>query len=508
MTGTKDNVVSPCLRMLTEMNRFNFGIMCGFVHSAFDFTLKDLPRNLEVKGNAKAAVEDPSRPSVRTIFVRFFLSFLQNGEPSVRNEILGLRSWVTPVFKHLKLDTPSIINDLLEAMTTRVLDEKDIPRATKTNVFNEWILTHILGLYTREETVKVFKAGKAEEKRIADVAHEFLLNACTKRGSGICFPDHGWYPPGHSEHDDKRKTAPKVYNRILSSFLTSIRPYADTMQLDLILEIFKTCPELVADHFLSNSTFSFEPKLTSTWIGYCTFLLSSITLPIPENFGAPTESALPPPTNVVVENILPKPLGKTVMTKCLTHENGLIRFLATRLLVTSFQKLRAVLNALDAASASVVDPTQTWKKCRFDVIEEFCKRIPDANVVSSVGTGKTDINGVLQTEANMRLLADYYATIPEMALLGKFDVNIALSNFLSSEGGDQKGMRLLEMGHLLKIANEVPDVKWWNKTRKSQYLVMAWFCAYFEFSCNEALTICFDFEAVLRFCLKLSSAAG
>ena len=133
--------------------------------------------------------------------------------------------------------------------------------------------------------------------------------------------------------------------------------------------------------------------------------------------------------------------------------------------MASFQKLRAVLDALDAAAATVVDPTQTWKKCKFDVVEEFCKRIPDATVVSNVGTGKTETSGVLQTEAKTRLLAYYYTTIPEMALSGKFDINVALSNFLSEDvSADQKGMKLLEMGHLLNIANEVPDVKWWNKT--------------------------------------------
>jgi nucleolar pre-ribosomal-associated protein 1 len=466
LTGNKDHIVSPCLRLLTEMNRFNFGAMCGVVHSAFDFTVKDLPRNLEVKGLTKPVVEDPARPSVRTVYLRFFLSFLQNGEPSVRNGVLGLRSWITPIFKHLKTDSAEIIRDFLECMTTRVLDEKEIPRATKTNFFNEWTLSHVLGLYTREETVKVSKAGKEEEKPLADIAHEFLLNACTKRGAGICFPDHGWYPPGHSDGEEKKKNAPKVHNRILSSLLTSIRPYADTMQLDLALGICKTCPELVADHFLSNPAFSFEPKLTSTWIGYSTFLGSIITLPIPENFGAPTASALPPPTNVIVENILPKPLNKTVLTKCLTHENGLIKFLTTRLLVTAFQKLRSVLDALDAGAAAVHDPTESWKKCRFDVVEEFCRRIPDASVVSSIGSGKSDAQGLLQIEVKTRLLADYYTTIPEMASSGRFDVNVALGKFLQNEDDDQKGMRLLEMGHLLKIANEVPDVKWWNKTGK------------------------------------------
>ncbi|KAF8251301.1 hypothetical protein K440DRAFT_91430 [Wilcoxina mikolae CBS 423.85] len=450
--------------MLTEMNRFNSGAMCGFVHSTFDFTIKDLPRNLEVKSSVKTVVEeDPARPSVRFLFIRFFLSFLQHGEPSIRNAMLRLRSWITPLFKYLKMDTPSIIYDLLECMTTRVLAEKGIPRATKTNAFNEWVLSNILGLYIRDEPVHFTVSGKQVETRPADIAHEFLMSACTNRGSGICFPDRGWYPPGYSENGDKRRTTPKVYNRILSSFVTSIRPFADTTQLELMLAIFRSSPELVADHFLSNSSFNFEPKLTATWIGYCTFLISIIALPIPQNFGAPGAVALPPPSNVVVENILPKPLGKAVMTRCLTHKNKLIRFFSIRLLITAFEKLRSVLDALETALASVHDLTEAWRKCKSEIVEDFCKRIPDASVVPS-SVSKIGANGVLQTEMKMRLLENYYATVPEMASSGKFDVNIALTPFQGAEGDHQSGIRLLEMGHLLKIANGVPDVRWWNKT--------------------------------------------
>ena len=537
LTGTKDNVTSPCLRMLTEMNRFNFGALCGLVHSSFDFTVKELPRNLEVKNAAEKSInEDPARPSVRTMSVRFFLSFLQNGEPSVRNEMLGLRSWITPLFKHLKTDTAPTVCDLLDCMATKVLAEKDIPRATKTNAFNEWILSHIFSLHSRQDPAKLpsrnakggggkegedkekekEKEEEKEEKPLASVVYEFLLKACTQKGSGICFPDRGWYPPGNSENGGEWRTPPRVCNRILSAFLPHIKPFADTAQLDLVLQILRNSPELVADHFLSGSSFSFEPKLTSTWIGYCTFLSSVIALPIPNNFGAPGAPTLPPPANVVVENIMPKPLSKAVMTKCLTHENRLIAFLATRLLTTAFQKLRAVLDALEMASSAIHDPAGTWKKCRFEVTGEFCKRIPDVSVVSSVaakvgggggGGGGTGAGGVLQTEAKMRLLADYYATIPEVALSGKFDINLALTTFLGSEdegkGGGEEGesqsqnpMRQLEIGHILKIANEAPDVKWWNKTCKFGREKNPPSEAYVS-SCNEAFALRCDFEALL-----------
>jgi nucleolar pre-ribosomal-associated protein 1 len=468
LTGSHDYVVSPCLRLLTEMNRFGFGELCGLVHSTFDFTIKQLPRHLEVKGSTKPGLETPEKPSLRTLWVRFLLSFMQHGEPSTRNDILRLRTYISHLFKHLKTDSPFIVRDLLDCMAKKVLAEKEIPKTTKTNVFNEWALGHILALYSRQEKVIVVGNGTEIEKTVSDLAHEFLLYACTTHGNGVCFPDNGWYPPGYSEGGGRRGSAPKVYNRVLSSFLSNTRPHADTQQLDLTLQIFKSCPELVADYFLSNQTFSFDPKLTSTWIGYCTFLMSIISLPIPSDFGTAKVPILLPPMDVMVENILPKPLSKTVITKWLAHENGLLRLFATRLSIAAFQKLREVLKALDVAASTIHNPTENLK-CRFAVVEEFYKRIPDIAVVNNAISGKYGANvGVLESEGKMRLLANYYTTIPEMALATNFDINIALSGFLEgrNEDNDQKGMRLLEMGHLLKIAAEIPDVKWWNKSRE------------------------------------------
>ncbi|KAI5805134.1 ribosome 60S biogenesis N-terminal-domain-containing protein [Geopyxis carbonaria] len=459
--GNKDYHISPCLRLLVEMNRFNFGALCGQVHSSFDFTIKDLVKAFEVRGSTKNEIEDPTKPSIRTQAVRFFISFLQNGEPSVRNAMLGLKTWISAIFKHLKADSPAVVSELLDSLSKRVINEKEIPRATKTNVFNEWVLAHILSLYSRNELVKVSRGGKDDDKKVSELAHEFLLTVCTTPGNGICFLDQGWYPPGYAGVDEKRG-AHKVYNRALASFASSVRPYADTSQLDLLLDIFKTCPEIIANHFLSNSPFGFEPKLTATWIGYCTFLSSVISLPVPRNFGSSKDLAVPPPASIIIENILPQPLSKVVMSKCLTHTNKLIKFLSTRLLITSFQKLGAVLEAIDAADASMYDPTGIWKNCRSNVVEEFCKRIPD---IQSLGA-KPESNGVLQSEAHSRLLAEYYSKIPEISFTGKFDINFALSELLSKDLNDdnKKGILLVEMGHLLRIATEIPDVKWWNKT--------------------------------------------
>lgn len=477
LVSSKDHVTSPTLRMLTEINRFDHGSICGLLHSAFDFTTKDITKNLEVrggKGETIIATDDLHRPSIRTTFVRFILSFFQHGSSSVKNEMLGQRAWISTIFKYLRIDSPLVVNDVLEVMSKKVLADKDIPRVTKTNVFHEWILGHIMALYSRTDTIDVTGAGKNEAKTVAKASHEFLLNICTTPGNGVCFADSGWYPFGSDENGHKRRGAPKVYNRTLSSFILNIRAFADTLQQDLLLEIFKVCPELVADFFLSNSSFSFDPKLTSTWIGYCAFLSSTIQLPVPNNFGMGELSVIPPPSNVVIENVVPKPLSKATLTKCLLHENPLIKFFVTRLLIFSFQKLRKVLCAIDDASTSMVDPSSNWTKARLDLAGEFCKRVPDVAVVvgllNSSVKGRDQTQGKLQREASSRLLADYYELMPEVALAAKFDITIALASFLVDEdsvGGEDRGLKILEMCHLLSVAKDVADIKWWNKSGSS-----------------------------------------
>lgn len=505
LVANKEYIASPCLRLLTEINKFDFGSVCGQLHSAFDFTIKNITKNLEAsggKGEAMVATDDLHRPSLRTTFVRFILSFFQFGNSSVKNEMIGQRAWISPIFKYLRLDSPLVVNDVLDVMRRKVLADKEISRVTKQNVFNDWVLSHIATLYSRTDMINVTRAGREEKKTVAEAAHEFLVNICTTPGNGVCYSDAGWYPPGWTETGEKRRGGPKFHNRTLSVFILTIRPYADILQQDLLLSIFETSPELVAGYHLNN-TFDFDPKLTSTWIGYYAFLSSAIQLPVPVNFGLDKLSAIPPPMNMIIENVVPKSLGKATLARCLAHQSSLIKFFVTRLLVFSFQKLRKVLSAIDEASALMVDPTSNWTKTRFNLVEEFCKRVPDmGTVVGLINSSTKGKGGKLQKEAANRLLAEYYESVPEVALAGKFDITIALGSFLTNEGstsGEDRGLRLLEMGHLLRVAKDVSDVKWWNKSGLSFDLIPSVDCwLTLVISRNAVFTLCFNPQSLLR----------
>jgi nucleolar pre-ribosomal-associated protein 1 len=331
------------------------------------------------------------------------------------------------------------------------------------------------------------------EKSVEAAAHEFLLFVCTTPGLGVLLVDSGWYPPGSGVFDtefDKDPGGPQdvnfldispeldhleqfkkyqeripVRNSTLSAFVPGLRPHTSTLQSQLLLAIFKAAPELVADYFLKKQSISFEAKLTSTWIGYSTFLFSTVQLPVPEYCGQRERfSNRPPPVPIVIESILPQPLNQKALTRCLNQTTKLIKFFAIRLLCISFQKLEAVLDAFRVASTQ--DVSMTWKQASSRLLQEFCRRCPKMKDIITVfrSTAEED----LQREAVAGLLAMYYKYIPDIALNERFDISITLGNVLKRiEAGlgiaEDLGMRMLELEHLLYVAQCSPNMRWWNK---------------------------------------------
>ena len=490
ITAHQERVSSPMLRFLTEINKFNVGELCGACYTAFDFSIKDLGRNLEPKKTATVAPgqvfrEDPSRPVLRTVYVRFILSLFQFGTAIVKQGVLEQRAFISPIFKYIKSDTPILVHDILETLKTKAVNDTTIPRVAKTQAFNEWVLGHISALYTRPEPVR---EDGDQYNTIARCAHEFLIALCTKPGiGGVCFPDNGWYPPGvdtgkQNQRDSEGKKpghGQKVYNRTLAAFIMTLKPFADTLQQDLLLEIFKAAPELVAGYFVSTSgggAFTFDPKLTATWIGYCAFLTELVGLPLPKGgFGLEGESPAqltPPPVTTMIESILPKTCNRQALTRCLAFDNALVKFLSTRFMVTSFNKLNNVITAMEKVAETFTEGSTTagkWLAAREELAEEFSRRMPDmsAVVVAYNSAPVIKAGGGLQREVASKLLMKYYTLLPEVVVGKRFDVNIALGGFLSGGEGtaeEAKGMRLLEMEHLLGVAKEAGDVKWWNKS--------------------------------------------
>ncbi|KAF3179672.1 hypothetical protein TWF788_006977 [Orbilia oligospora] len=473
--GSKDAISSPCLRLLTEINKFDNGSLCPLLHQSLDFTVKDITRNLEIKKTEKldqVPVEDPDRPSVRTVFVKFILSFFRYGTHTIKTDIMGLRTFTTPLFKYIRQDTAAVIDEVLVAFRDNIMADQDISRSSKTNYFNDWSLGRLGELCYRDDAID----PEDPDRTVADVVFEFLGGVCTTPGNGVCFKDNGWY--NGSKSDASEKTGKQqVNNRILLGLLKSLRPYSNTYHLRLLVAVFTAAPELVAAYFNENTAFTFDPKLTATWIGLSSVLLETIQIPVPEGFGYSGGDGVPsspPPVRSTIENILPQQVNRAVLTKCLGFNNNFVRFLTVRILNAAFAKLAAVLDVMGRMAEELVDGS-VWAKGVYDLVDEFSKKVPEAGVVVGVFNQMKE-DASLQREAGSRLLRNYYQYLPSIVGAvsggssgkGGFDFGPAFGRVLVKIG-ESKGFEALEVKHCLHLAKLLPETKWWAKSAAAKY---------------------------------------
>ncbi|KAK3936374.1 nucleolar pre-ribosomal-associated protein 1 [Diplogelasinospora grovesii] len=482
----KSFIISPTLRLLREAICFDGGAVAKPFFRARTFTLKALARNLGIAhvGVGEIAVdEDKKRPSTRTNAVRFFLSALKFLHPEAKKELLSQKDVIAGLMRGIKQDPPYLVIEILEGLRDLVIQDDKVPREAKASLLNSSTLARVASLYSYPS---LSDEDSDHLPSIPDLAHSFLMTACTSPSCGVLKFDSGFYPrdvdpdaavPG-AELDDlglesivwmnRFKNDVPVRNYVLSTFLQDLRPWSNVKQSELVIAIFKVAPELVAHFFITNKSFSFEPKLSATWIGYAAFLFQTATLPLPDCFcRAPNYPLLPPPTSIVVDNILPLPLNQKALARCLAHKGSMISFFATRILVVALQKL-------DLAVKMYHDPSHAnktlWGEAARRLADEFCQRSP--NIQEMINSYRS-IPGqdLLHREAASRLLRLYYEVIPQVALMAKFDVSPFLETALKrlsekseQEEGDARdhALSLMELENLLAIAGYSPGMRWFS----------------------------------------------
>lgn len=483
----KTFLLSPVLRMLNQLATFNGGDMAKQVFRARDYTLKGLARNLHLRIVGEE-VEDRKKPSVRTNALRFLLALFKFLPVEDKRELLYQRDIIAAVTKDIKDDPPFLICEALETLKTYVLQDEKLPRDAKAKLLNATSLGRIATLYGYKQfDEELTKANKSVEA----VAHDFLILACMSPELGALNRQAGFYPRGVDPDDiedfdddqalldlgldsvewmDKFTDKVPVRNTILSEFLQSLRPWSNAKQRDLILSIFTSAPELVAEFFFAKKSFSFEPKLTATWIGYSAFLFSSLRLAIPKYFGHQQRYArLPPPPSIVLESILPQPLSQKVLRACLLQPQKLITFFAIRILCIAFTKFQTTLRMYREAESG---PSSLWAQAAASLTDAFTKRCPSIKDVIHAYRNLSDTD-LLQRDAATRLLVLYYEVVPSIALDAKFDVSGVLTQRLHNIEKpeltpEDRSLRAMELENLFQFAHFSPGMRWFSKSEGLQ----------------------------------------
>ncbi|KAF2645522.1 hypothetical protein P280DRAFT_417343 [Massarina eburnea CBS 473.64] len=495
---SKEQVILPALRLLIQITTFNEGAFARTVYARKDFTLepKILARNIATwkDSQGQTALELQRKPSIRTTSVRYLLAHLKYQDERAKIDIVSNKDVVRAVLDHLTTDPPFLIAEIFSVFTDHVFLDKAIPRHVKSRMLNGRALTHIAGLYRYEAP----EGSIGEGERTPDArAHDFLSLVCTSPAYGIMLPTQGFYP--HTTDDDEgdaimedaepllrqdwsdQKPGP-VRNLILADFLQSLRPYANILHQELVTKIFAACPELIANYFHQKQDFNYDPKLTSTWIGFSAFLYRTIEIDVPQFFGASKRyRAQPPPIAGLLQSILPQPLTQNVLVKCLNAQSDLISFFAVRVLVVAFYKLRAVLKEFENARAFVktfevkqaFKYAKLWETASERLITNFSQRCPPMKVVIKAFHQPAFQKG-LKREAVTRLLRLYYEVTPRAALAEKFDVSVPLCNALTQaerlpESAEDKAFCVMELEHWIQMASHTPSMRWWQKNKSLQH---------------------------------------
>lgn len=472
-------IISPTLRLLREAVCLDGGAYAKAIVRAGTYTFTSLARNLEL-GSSGQGTEDAGKSSIRTNAVHFFLSCLKHVSSQGRKELLSQRHLFSRLTYFIKTDPPQVALAILDALQSHVLMDPKIPRGVKFRNFNTRTLLRLLALYG-------LPGGDSDEGNpVSDRAHDFLMYACTSPGAGILLPYRGLYPkessdeqsddiaarqveskPGDSQAAHENRSL-CVHNFAMSEFAAKLRPWASTKQSQLLLAMFTAAPELIAHYFHDNRFFTFEPKVSMTWVGYAAFLFDTISIPLRPSFGDSVRYADgPPPAAVLLDNILPPAITQKVLVRCFSpkSESDVTALFATKILVAALEKLVTTLEMLDPAQGR---KEAKWSETARRLEDAFCQRVPEMKQIVLCYKGISKENSMHRTLAS-RLLLLYYRVIPRVALAASFDVSPLLTTVLKGlrQDGPEPGARqlsLIELEGLVTIASYSPGMRWFSRS--------------------------------------------
>ncbi|TKY84642.1 hypothetical protein EX895_006544 [Sporisorium graminicola] len=455
------------LVLLREISTFAKGRYSAKLFDSFNWSMKVLPHifNMRRRSNRKSKTSKKSqvaqdvslrRPDIRTLYILFLLSFLQQSySHTLKLRLLDLgRDFLPAILKGLPQDPPDVVQTILLHLHDDLVNDTRIPRSKKVEFWNEWACGCVVQLYAREDEHVLIHADtqQVENPSVAELAHHFLLSMCTNPGFGICYPDRGWYPrkttgsadaadvAGQGRNDvlldgadndggfaaetsvlqkSKNSVGGSIYNKVLSGVIRQLAPSEDLRQQELALSILTACPELVGPYLESSCAgLSVDPRPSSRWLCNMAYFGRVVGLELPsfrnakvehlENSEAAAAGALvphahrmfasePPPMSNILANILPGPFHRSLFSQGLNSTDQLVRYSSCALLCRCLDRMVRFRNiCMSAISELDEDENGPWRR-RLDALEmEARRRIPDISIIIQilqVATSRPSPNG-------------------------------------------------------------------------------------------------------------------
>ncbi|XP_072178746.1 nucleolar pre-ribosomal-associated protein 1-like [Diadema setosum] len=248
-------VVMSALRLLTALVALDVAA-AQEVLNVFKFDHGALTP-LYNRSNSKAE-ED-----VRICLMRFGLAFLITGDNHIIGQFLSHKDFLKNFFKGLVEDRASTLQAFLGTLLEHVVRNPAVTKTQKLALLNEYTLGQVATLYKnwrgnydiQDDTVEnAENPPEAGKQAVVNVAHNFLFEVTTSVKHGINFLDKSIGLGGRNQ------------NSALYKFLLTLKTATtDDLVCDLVVNILKTCPDLL-NKYLMTCPFTFAPRPSTTWL--------------------------------------------------------------------------------------------------------------------------------------------------------------------------------------------------------------------------------------------------
>lgn len=467
---SKPHLISPCLRLLTEMVGFDAGARAQQVWSRREVLLSKLELLLEQNVSVTDAAER-RKPTLRRMSLRLLLALLKYLDGSSKTEMLGQARALHSCLRGLLSDGDDIVIDILKSLGTDLVDDSSVSRSALTQFFNSIRLECIAALFKYE----LDHDHEDSASMVSRAASSLLTKLCTTR-QGILQEQNDWYPPGSYEstslipeddlidlgldsihYFDAYKDAIPVVNAQLSLFLRHLKS-TDTLQSDLLVKIFRAAPELVAEYFSRSLQLTPPDSDDALWRCQIAFLFATIELPVPILSSKP-ESA-PPPSTIVVESILPRCLTRVYLNKLLSSNDAVCRVSGARLLTVTLSKLDKTLGTLGRLTAAHHDLYGQTSARLIELVEARLPLLKDV-LLALQRIGVTDDAA---RSSLLECVATYFKALPSTSST-TFDISPTMSTLCDRVLQVDADPDLMEqVRYCVDIAVSTSSTKWFSKS--------------------------------------------
>ncbi|RDW24587.1 ribosome 60S biogenesis N-terminal-domain-containing protein [Yarrowia lipolytica] len=407
--------------------------------------------------------KDAKNRSIREAMIKFLCTWISNASSLTKTDIMvNRRRLRVQWFRHMNTDSCKFLSYQLDMLREHILNDEGVSKTSKRMLFNEWSM----GLISQ----RLYRADGS-----ATVAEEFLLQLGSDAEKGILYPCDAWWVDVlreekhglrenvskaglHISEEDMRKFKVNVLDYRNSALLmvlkANIKPWENMPCQRIALRFLENAPEIVEQVMKNEHWLSFDPKLTTNWVGLVAFFSKFLQLPIPSIVERRAKDRDCPPVNTIMESVLPTALATNNLTKGLASETPLIRQFTAQILNLVLKKYQQVQQFLNEQPG--------WETGASQFREEFLTRFVNVQTIfTALNTEKEA--GLLRY--NLVFLCSQFGDLfPEVLPKATLPASL-LENITAS------GLSIAEFQHTMNLEGKLSMTGlWWKKTASGHSL--------------------------------------